>query len=102
MHSGARTAWDGRFTIRGLPPGEVSLQVAPSGGANERFEGTGSGRATVSPEAGRAADRDRADRRPALSFTLSRWRLNPVEDDMVSRGADARLFSAPDGNIAPP
>ena len=52
MHSGARTAWDGRFTIRGLPPGEVSLQVAPSGGANERFEGTGSGRATVSLKPG--------------------------------------------------
>jgi hypothetical protein len=48
----ARTGPDGRFTIRGLPPGDVSLQVAPSGRANERFEEIGSGRATVTLKPG--------------------------------------------------
>lgn len=52
VHTGAHTGPDGRFTIRGLPPGDVSLQVAPSGGANERFEGIGSGRATVTLKSG--------------------------------------------------
>jgi hypothetical protein len=52
MHTGASTGQDGRFTIRGLPPGEVSLQVAPSGRENERFEGTGSGRAMITLKPG--------------------------------------------------
>jgi hypothetical protein len=47
MHIGSRTGPDGRFTIRGLPPGEVTLQVALTGRPNDRLEGDGSGRATV-------------------------------------------------------
>jgi hypothetical protein len=52
MHTGASTGQDGRFTIRGLPPGEVSLQVVPQARGNERFDGIGSGRATVTLKPG--------------------------------------------------
>src|SRR4030095_15780461 len=47
MRVGARTAPDGSFVIRGLPPGEVSLQVVPRGRDRDRLEGAGSGRMTV-------------------------------------------------------
>jgi protocatechuate 3,4-dioxygenase beta subunit len=52
MHSGSRTGPDGSFTIRGLPPGEVTLQVVPRGRANERLEGIGSGRAMITLKPG--------------------------------------------------
>ena len=48
----ARTGQDGSFTIRGLPPGEVSLQVVPRGGANDRVDGVGSGRAMMTLKPG--------------------------------------------------
>ena len=66
MHSGARTGPDGSFTIRGLPPGEVTLQVVPRGRANERFDGIGSGRAMITLKPGEQRIGRRADRRPAL------------------------------------
>jgi hypothetical protein len=52
VNIGANTARDGSFTIRGLPPGEISLQVWPRGRATERSEGAGSGRATVTLQPG--------------------------------------------------
>jgi hypothetical protein len=45
--SGARTGADGSFTIRGLPPGETTLQVALKGRPSERLDLHASGRTTV-------------------------------------------------------
>jgi hypothetical protein len=44
---GARTAPDGSFAIRGLPPGEISLQVDPTGSVPGRLDRDDSGRATL-------------------------------------------------------